>query len=250
MIKNVLFSNGAVFNAKANDITLNLEGCTFVACNQIRAAKTLGITGTDGTGNGTRNNVVVNTGAGMCLDLKTRKHTGITFNVKNCVSLGEHNWNTARVGYKYDGWGKIETSNKARGHGIVLNAIEGATVETSYSLNIEGCEISGVRGNAIQLYGDKGNILIKDTKILSWGMNSSLEKDDAAIRGDYVVNSNSKKINLENVYFGMDENENGNTAKKLIHVNIGSYKGNTVGTAEGATTPNRSAGTYSYSDQD
>ncbi|MDD7157923.1 MAG: hypothetical protein PUH99_02870 [Firmicutes bacterium] len=99
------------------------------------------------------------------------------------------------------------------------------------------------------MYGDKGNILIKDTKILSWGMNSSLEKDDAAIRGDYVVNSNSKKINLENVYFGMDENENGNTAKKLIYVNIGSYKGNTVGTAEGATTPNRSAGTYSYSDQ-
>ena len=32
--------------------------------------------------------------------------------------------------------------------------------------------MSGVRGNAIQLYGSTGNITIKDTKINSWGVNS------------------------------------------------------------------------------
>ena len=247
-VQNVLFSNGAVFNVGADNVTINLEGCTFVACNQVRAAKTLGITGTEGQGNGSRNNVLVNTGAGMCLDLETREHTGITFNVKNCVSLGENDWTTARAGYKYSRDGKVESTNKARGHGIVLNAIEGNAVNTSYALNIEGCEISGVRGNAIQLYGgNAGNINIKNTKIFSWGMNSSTEKDDAAIRGDYTTGN--KSIVLENVYFGMNENKYDVTAKKLIHINVGNYEGNTVGSAEGATIPDRIAGTYSFSDK-
>lgn len=227
-IKNVMFGNGAVFNVNADGVTLNLEGCTFIACDPEK------ITVSHKT----------NSGWGMCLDLEIgakRKegnvnyhYDNVTFNVKNCISLGESNASLDRDGVQYNG-SALTGQKKSRGHGIALNAIAGGLNADGVKLNIEGCEITGVRGNAIQLYGESGDIVIKDTKINSWGMNNYTAKDDAAIRGDYVVGG-KRTLTLTNVYFGLDENNDVANGKLIYHVNVGKYEGNT------STT--RTAGTY------
>ncbi len=57
------------------------------------------------------------------------------------------------------------TNIKKRGHAIALNAISGGgTAGVLDSMTVEGCTMSGVRGNAIQLYGSTGNITIRIPK--------------------------------------------------------------------------------------
>ena len=96
---------------------------------------------------------------------------------------------------------------------------------------MEGCTINGVRGNAIQLYGTKGDITIKDTKVNSWAVNNT--GIGYAVRGDFDENG-SRTLTLTNVYFGLDEVQ-GNT--EFGHVKVGHFTGNTNGT--------ETAGTYS-----
>lgn len=184
----------------------------------------------------------------MCLNIEQKPGTSaLEATVKNCKFVGENNPELPVYGNKYDSEGKVADAYKKRGHAIALNAISGGGDEgVLKTLLIEGCEIDGVRGNAIQLYGKSGNITIKDTKINSWGVNSGAyevtdkngttttkDADCAAIRGDFAVGG-ARILTIENVYFGLDEG--GEEGHKLSHVNVGSYSGNTSGT--------RIAGTY------
>ena len=249
-IKGVTFYNGAVFNVKSSDVTVTLENCIFYACDQDKAVAALGITDkTTGEGNNGRNNIVTNTGAGMCLNLEQNKDTtGVKFIVKNCTFIGENDDNLTVYGDKYNESGKVIDSYKKRGHAIALNAISGGgTAGTLESLLIESCNIDGVRGNAIQLYGTTGNITIKDTKINSWGVNNGAynvgettkDANSAAIRGDFNGSGN-RTLTIDNVYFGMDEDETTDTNHKINHINVGDFAGNTDGS--------KKAGTYSVCD--
>ena len=83
---------------------------------------------------------------------------------------------------------------------------------------------------AIQLYGETGDITIKNTKINSWAVNNT--GIGYAVRGDFDANG-SRTLSLSNVYFGLDE-ISGNT--EFGHVKVGAFSGNTDGT--------RKAGTY------
>lgn len=217
-IKGVTFENGAVFHIQQPGITLTLEDCVFKACDldKITVAHK------------------VNSGAGMCFDVETQDLENVTINVKNCTSIGENDWNVDRDGIQYNADGTPTGQKKSRGHGIALNAVSGHC-NGNPTLNIENCEITGVRGNAIQLYGVTGQITIKDTKVNSWGMNNNAAKDDAAIRGDFNVGG-VRTITLNNVYFGMDENGDSAKGKLLFHVNVGSFPHNTDHT--------QAAGTY------
>ena len=243
-VKGVTFKNGASITAQNSNITVTFEDCTFYACDQQLAAKTLGITDENGTGNNGRNNILTNSGAGMCLNLEQKNGTaGVKFVVKNCTFIGENDETLPVYGNKYNGKGSVDDKYKKRGHAIALNAISGGgTAGVLDSMTVEGCTMSGVRGNAIQLYGSTGNITIKDTKINSWGVNSGAyvngsgqtkDADSAAIRGDFTVGG-ARTLTLENVYFGL--NENSDEGHAIKHVNVGAFPGNTDGT--------RAAGTY------
>ncbi len=233
-IKGVTFKNGASFTVKSADVTITLEDCTFYACDQQKAAAALGITDDKGTGNNGRNNILTNTGAGMCLNLEQvkTKAENTHFVVKNCTFVGENDNTLSAEGLRYNANGSVDTIKKKRGHAIGLNAISGGGNEAdSYSLLVEGCTINGVRGNAIQLYGTKGDITIKDTKVNSWAVNNT--GVGYAVRGDFDENG-SRTLTLTNVYFGLDEVQ-GNT--EFGHVKVGHFTGNTNGT--------ETAGTYS-----
>lgn len=230
-IKGVTFVNGATFTTKSSNITFKVENCTFYACDQSK----LEYTG---------NNSTTNSGAGMCLNLEQKGGTsGVDFAVLNCTFVGENDNTLPVYGNKYNGDGSVADAYKKRGHAIALNAISGGgTAGELGSLLIEGCTMSGVRGNAIQLYGTTGDITIKDTKINSWGMNSGAytnakgelkDANSAAIRGDFTVGG-SRTLTITNVTFGMNENQEEGHA--ISHVNVGNYPGNTDGT--------RTAGTY------
>lgn len=215
-IKGVTFKNGAVFSANTDNVTITLENCTFYACDQSKLTYT-------------GNNTLTNSGAGMCLNLEKSSRSGVKFIVKNCTFVGEND-NTLPVdGPRYNGDGTINGMKK-RGHAIALDAICGGGTGTLDSLLIEGCVINGVRGNAIQLYGNTGDITIKDTKINSWAMNNT--GAGFAIRGDYP--ESGRTLTISNVYFGLDE-QSGNT--DFGHVKVGSFSGNTTGSEK--------AGTYS-----
>ena len=216
-IKGVTFKNGAVFSTKTDNITVTLENCTFYACDQSKLTYT-------------GNNSLTNSGAGMCLNLEKSSNSGIRFVVKNCTFIGENDSTLPVAGPRYNGNGKIDGMKK-RGHAIALDAICGGGTGTLDSLLIEGCNISGVRGNAIQLYGTTGDITIKDTKINSWAVNNT--GVGYAVRGDFNTGG-SRKLTLNNVYFGLDE-ISGNT--EFGHVKVGSFPGNTKGS--------ETAGTYS-----
>ena len=239
-IKNVSFLNGAVFNIAKDDVTVTLEGCTFYACDQSKLTYTT-------------SNSLTNSGSGMCLNLEKKAHQNVNYIIKDCVFVGENDDTLPIYGNKYNVDGSVADGYKKRAFAIAFDAIAGKDSDGSSlnSVNIENCEISGVRGNAIQLYGTTGNITIKDTKINSWGVNSgsyvtskneAKDGNSAAIRGDYVA-SGSRKLNLTNVYFGLSEGaaSNGNI---LTHVHVGDYGGNTSTDDTGT----RVAGTYSYSD--
>ena len=215
-IKGVTFKNGAVFSAKADNVTVTLENCTFYACDQSKLTYT-------------GNNSLTNSGAGMCLNLEKSSRQGVKFIVKNCTFVGENDNSLPVDGPRYNGDGTINGMKK-RGHAIALDAICGGGTGTLDSLLIEGCVINGVRGNAIQLYGNTGDITIKDTKINSWAMNNS--GVGFAIRGDYPATG--RTLTIQNVYFGLDE-QTGNS--DFGHVKVGSFSGNTDGT--------ETAGTYS-----
>jgi len=225
-IKNVTFANGAVFNVKQDNINVTLENCTFYACDQSRLTYT-------------SNNSITNSGGGMCLNLENSAHIGNNFTVKNCTFVGENDKTLSAKSNKYKGDGSIEDPNKKRGHAIAFDAICGGGTGTLESLTIEGCTIDGVRGNAIQLYGTTGDITIKDTKINSWGVNKG-DGNGSAIRGSFATSNYTRTLKIINVYFGLDENKN--IKPEILHVeigeNIGDYSGNTDGT--------RTAGTYSY----
>ena len=215
-IKGVTFKNGAVFSAKADNVTVTLENCTFYACDQSKLTYT-------------GNNSLTNSGAGMCLNLEKSSRQGVKFIVKNCTFVGENDKSLPVDGPRYNGDGTINGMKK-RGHAIALDAICGGGTGTLDSLLIEGCVINGVRGNAIQLYGNTGDITIKDTQINSWAMNNS--GVGFAIRGDYPASG--RTLTIQNVYFGLDE-QTGNS--DFGHVKVGSFSGNTDGTEK--------AGTYS-----
>ena len=215
-IKGVTFKNGAVFSAKADNVTVTLENCTFYACDQSKLTYT-------------GNNSLTNSGAGMCLNLEKSSRQGVKFIVKNCTFVGENDESLPVDGPRYNGDGTINGMKK-RGHAIALDAICGGGTGTLDSLLIEGCVINGVRGNAIQLYGNTGDITIKDTQINSWAMNNS--GVGFAIRGDYPATG--RTLTIQNVYFGLDE-QTGNS--DFGHVKVGSFSGNTDGT--------EMAGTYS-----
>ena len=215
-IKGVTFKNGAVFSAKADNVTVTLENCTFYACDQSKLTYT-------------GNNSLTNSGAGMCLNLEKSSRQGVKFIVKNCTFVGENDKSLPVDGPRYNGDGTINGMKK-RGHAIALDAICGGGTGTLDSLLIEGCVINGVRGNAIQLYGNTGDITIKDTKINSWAMNNS--GVGFAIRGDYPATG--RTLTIQNVYFGLNE-QTGNS--EFGHVKVGSFSGNTDGT--------ETAGTYS-----
>ena len=215
-IKGVTFKNGAVFSAKADNVTVTLENCTFYACDQSKLTYT-------------GNNSLTNSGAGMCLNLEKSSRQGVKFIVKNCTFVGENDNSLPADGPRYNADGTINGTKK-RGHAIALDAICGGGTGTLDSLLIEGCVINGVRGNAIQLYGNTGDITIKDTQINSWAMNNS--GVGFAIRGDYPASG--RTLTIQNVYFGLDE-QSGNS--NFGHVYVGSFSGNTDGT--------ETAGTYS-----
>ena len=215
-IKGVTFKNGAVFSAKADNVTVTLENCTFYACDQSKLTYT-------------GNNSLTNSGAGMCLNLEKSSRQGVKFIVKNCTFVGENDKSLPVDGPRYNGDGTINGMKK-RGHAIALDAICGGGTGTLDSLLIEGCVINGVRGNAIQLYGNTGDITIKDTQINSWAMNNS--GVGFAIRGDYPATG--RTLTIQNVYFGLNE-QTGNS--DFGHVKVGSFSGNTDGT--------ETAGTYS-----
>ena len=215
-IKGVTFMNGAVFSANTDNVTITLENCTFYACDQSKLTYT-------------GNNSLTNSGAGMCLNLEKSSRQGVKFIVKNCTFVGENDNSLPVDGPRYNGDGTINGTKK-RGHAIALDAICGGGTGTLDSLLIEGCVINGVRGNAIQLYGNTGDITIKDTQINSWAMNNS--GVGFAIRGDY--SASGRTLTIQNVYFGLDE-QSGNS--DFGHVKVGSFSGNTDGT--------ETAGTYS-----
>lgn len=215
-IKGVTFMNGAVFSANTDNVTITLENCTFYACDQSKLTYT-------------GNNSLTNSGAGMCLNLEKSSRQGVKFIVKNCTFVGENDNSLPVDGPRYNGDGTINGTKK-RGHAIALDAICGGGTGTLDSLLIEGCVINGVRGNAIQLYGNTGDITIKDTQINSWAMNNS--GVGFAIRGDYPASG--RTLTIQNVYFGLDEQSSNSD---FGHVKVGSFSGNTDGT--------EMAGTYS-----
>ena len=240
-IKNVEFLNGAAFTMKSNDVNVTFENCTFYACDQSKLTYTI-------------SNSLTNSGAGMCLNLEKQAATGVNYTIKGCTFVGEDDESLPVYGNKYNADGTVADKYKKRGYAIALDAIAGGDSSNGSlaSVNIEDCEISGVRGNAIQLHGKTGAITIKDTKINSWGVNSgsyidasgaTKDGNSAAIRGDYDAGG-TRRINLENVYFGLDEGANGTKGNILTHVYVGSYGGNTSTNDTGT----RVAGTYSYED--
>ena len=77
------------------------------------AAKTLGITDENGTGNNGRNNILTNSGAGMCLNLEQKNGTaGVKFVVKNCTFIGENDETLPVYGNKYNGKGSVDDKYK------------------------------------------------------------------------------------------------------------------------------------------
>ena len=247
-IRNVTFLNGLNLTSQKNEMNIILENCTVYACDQSK------ITATH----------KVNSGAGMCLNLEKKSARNVNYNITNCKFIGENDDSLPVYGNKYKNNGEVEDAYKKRGYGIAFDAIaggdgDGGSIDTA---TINGCEISGVRGNAIQLHGNTGAITIKETNIKSWGINSGnyykpngnggmdlKDGNSTAIRGDYYKDG-SKRVNLENVNFGLAEGTHGASGKevKLTHVYLGTsmdaYGGNTSADDSG----NRVAGKYSYSD--
>lgn len=216
-VKNVVFAQGVTFNANADEAGVALENCAFYACDYSRITA----------------DHKLNSGAGYCLDFETCGKNNLVYSVTNSTMAGENDTSVYADFYETP-----MTRWKKRGHAVALDMVAGKQTATTvnYSLTIDNCIIDGVRGNAVQLYGaNVGAIVIKNTKINSWGVNCGTKHDgetaeSAAIRGDYAL-SGDKTISIENVTFGLDE------GGLLKHINVGEYEGNTDGAEK--------AGTYS-----
>ena len=216
-VKNVVFAQGVTFNANADEAGVALENCAFYACDYSRITA----------------DHKLNSGAGYCLDFETCGKNNLVYSVTNSTMAGENDTSVYADFYETP-----MTRWKKRGHAVALDMVAGKQKATTlnYSLTVDNCVIDGMRGNAVQLYGaNVGTIVIKDTKINSWGVNNGKTHDEnavesAAIRGDYAVSGN-KTISIENVTFGLDE------GGLLKHINVGAYEGNTDGAEK--------AGTYS-----
>ena len=216
-VKNVVFAQGVTFNANADEAGVALEHCAFYACDYSRITA----------------DHKLNSGAGYCLDFETRGKNNLVYSVANSTMVGENDTSVYADFYETP-----KTRWKKRGHAVALDMAAGIQEATTlnYSLTVDNCVIDGMRGNAVQLYGaNVGTIVIKDTKINSWGVNNGKTHDEkavesAAIRGDYAL-SGDKTISIENVTFGLDE------GGLLKHINVGEYEGNTDGAEK--------AGTYS-----
>ena len=240
-IKNVTFLNGLNLTSIKDGITITLENCTVYACNQSKLEW-----------NGS--NSTTNSGDGMCLNLEKQSATNVTYNIFNCKFIGENDETLPIYGNKYKEDGAIADYHKKRGYGIAFDAIAGSDsyLGTIRTATISGCEISGVRGNAIQLHGSTGNITISNTKITSWGVNSggtylndegkSKDSNASAIRGD-KYDSSKRTLILKDVEFGLDEGTVGTTGKErtLLHVEIENYPGSTNGS--------KKKGIYSYPEE-
>ena len=239
VIKGITFVHGATLNIAKDDATVTIDNCTFNPCSQELLTYTT-------------SNSTANSGDGMCLNLEKTTSKNVSYVIKNSKFIGENDDSLPIYGNSYYADGSVKDAFKKRAHGIAFDAIAGQDTASSSisSAVVKNCEISGVRGNAIQLYGATGEFTFKKVKINSWGINSgSYDKNGtikdgnaAAIRGDYTLNG-ARKINLSKVYFGLAEGLHGSTGKEvtLTHIEVGSYLGNTDGT--------RAAGTYSYSDK-
>ena len=216
-VKNVVFAQGVTFNANADEAGVALENCAFYACDYSRITA----------------DHKLNSGAGYCLDFETRGKNNLVYSVANSTMVGENDTSVYADFYETP-----MTRWKKRGHAVALDMAAGMQTATTlnYSLTVDNCIIDGMRGNAVQLYGaNVGAIVIKNTKINSWGVNCGTTHDgktaeSAAIRGDYALSGN-KTISIENVTFGLDE------GGLIKHINVGAYEGNTDGAEK--------AGTYS-----
>ena len=254
-IKGVTFVKGATINLNTYDgLVINIDNCVFNPCKQAELVHV-------------SNNDITNSGDGMCLNLEKANASNVVYKVTNCKFIGENDESLEVYGVAYNDNGTVRTYYKKRAYGIALDAIaggdnNGSSIKTAL---IKNCEISGVRGNAIQLHGKTGEITIKNTKINTWGVNKGnyykngsttpSYGDSNAIRGDYDANG-SRKLNLNKVYFGLAEgyqDQGEEHERYLAHVNVGVYAGNTVADNTDnderhlKTTP-RAAGTYSYID--
>ena len=249
-IKGVTFCNGLSLSLQKDELNISLDNCTVYACDQSKITVTH----------------KVNSGGGMCLNIDKWGTKNQTYKITNCKFVGENDDSLPVYGNKYNGDGTVGDYYKKRGYGIAFDAISGGYNTADCSIKtalIKNCQISGVRNNAIQLSGNTGDITIKNTRINSWGVNSgdfyngsqTKHGDSNAIRGDYTA-SGSRKLNLVNVYFGLNEgyqDEGGEHERFLAHVNVGEYAGNTVKDGTGNDERQlkgepRVAGTYSYTD--
>ncbi len=245
-IKGVTFLKGATISLNSHDnLSINVDNCVFNACKQSELVQTT-------------SNSKTNSGDGMCFDIDKYGAKNVNYKITNCKFIGENDESLLIYGSSYNSDGTVSDGFKKRAHGIAFDAISGSdnaggSIATAL---IRNCQISGVRGNAIQLYGNTGDITIKNTKILSWGVNcgdyikgTQPKNGNAnAIRGDYTAGG-AKKLNLINVYFGLDEGANGSEGhiRYLAHVNVGSYAGNTI-TIDDESTGTKKAGKYTYID--
>ena len=250
-IKGVTFVKGATINLNTYDgLVINIDNCVFNPCKQSELVWS-------------GNNSTTNSGDGMCFDIEKRNATNVTYKITNCKFVGENDYSLPIYGVKYKGNGEVDQNYKKRAYGIAFDEIsggdsDGGSIKTAL---VKNCEISGVRGNAVQIYGGTGVFTFQKVRILSWCVNNGLTYNGSktpsanAFRGNYTAGGN-RKLNLINVYFGLNEGEyiskSNNTDKYYIaHVNVGEYAGNTVDNNEEnqwKIDNGRVAGTYSYID--
>ena len=226
-IKGVTFLNGVCFTAKSDNTTgtITFEDCTFYACDQSKIDLTH-----------YQYNSLKNSGDGLCLNVDTKNSPNLKVVVKDCTFIGEDDITLNRDGWKDmggTGWNAATAvKNKSRGHAIMINGIcGGGNNAQAESVLIEGCTMSGIRGNAIQLYKLRMPVTIKDCTINSWGRNAQTaagSKNDAAIRGD-IADTTNGILTLTNNYFGLAETSN------IKHVNVDNFSGNTDGTRTNGT---------------
>ena len=216
-VRNLTFKHGATFTAKDNNAvgTILIENNTFGPCDwyEIEADLTESKYLTSDGKN------IRNAGGGLCLNIDTKNSPELDVIVRNNVMEGANDATLPRD-YSID---MINVNNKkARGHAVAINAIAGGG--TAKSVVIDGNEMTGILGNAIQLYTFNYPITVSNNKINSWAINKSPR--DSAIRGTLGTTGT---LTLENNYFGLNET----FLKK--HVNVDNYTGNTDGKREAGT---------------
>lgn len=226
-VRNLIFKQGATFTAKNNGLTgtVLFENNTFNACdwNAVKDALTNG----DYTADGKR---IDNAGGGLCLNIETKNSPNLEVIVRDNIFEGENNIELPR---KHSLSPSQPNNMKARGHAVAINAISGGGNTMAKNVTIEDNTMTGIRGNAIQLYSFAYPIVVRNNTINSWGRNAKTaakSDTDFAVRGDIKTGG---ALTLEGNYFGMDEE---GLSGGVNHVKVNDYENNTDGT--------RQAGTY------